>query len=65
MFLVADLASPEGVMRYWSEQKTDYQSLSEEQFTALLYDSVTQLMTFDLLQMPGTATYGGSISITF
>lgn len=52
MFLVANLASPEGVMRYWSEQKTDYQSLSEEQFTALLYDSVTQLMTFDLLQMP-------------
>lgn len=52
MFLVADLASPEGVMRYWSKQKTDYQSLSEEQFTALLSDSVTQLMTFDLLQMP-------------
>jgi hypothetical protein len=52
MFLVANLASPEGVMRYWSKQKTDYQSLSEEQFTALLYDSVTQLMTFDLLQMP-------------
>ena len=52
MFLVANLASPEGVMRYWSGQKTDYQSLSEEQFTALLYDSVTQLMTFDLLQMP-------------
>jgi len=51
MFLVANLASPEGVMRYWSQQKTDYQSLSEKQFVALLNDSV-ELMTFDILHMP-------------
>ncbi len=51
MMSVACLGSPEGVMHYWSKQETDYQSLSEEQFMALLTDSV-ELMTFDILHMP-------------
>ncbi len=52
MTSVACLGSHERVMDYWREQKTDYQSLSEESFMALLQDSAALLAFFDVLHMP-------------
>jgi hypothetical protein len=65
MTSVACLGRAEGVGNYWCQQKTDYQSLSEEQFTALLNDSA-ELMTFAVLNMPeiNVQIAGPNVSIT-